>query len=102
MARETKAQKAARVGALLAEYDDVNSTLNKLMSRSKELKAQIIGTDDAAGIDAGEYGDWVLSFGKPRVLFDQKGAKTALTEAGIPIPTTMSRPAIIVTSKHAQ
>lgn len=102
MARETKAQKSARIGALLAEYDDVNSTLNKLISRSKELKAQIHGTDDAPGIEAGEYGDWILSFGKPRVLFDQQKAKTTLTEHGIPIPTQLSRSAINVTSKHAQ
>src|SRR5262245_36041284 len=102
MARETKAQRAERVGALLAEYDNVNRSINKLMADAKRLKAEIHGADGVPGIDAGEYGEWVLSFGNPRVLFDQKGAKTILTEKGIPIPTIMSRPAIVVTSKHAK
>lgn len=93
MARETKAQKAARIGALLAMYDAKNRELRKLAKDVESLKAEI------AAEEPGTYGDWVLATGTPREILDQQEAKRLLTTAGIPTPTKVTEAPIVVRPK---
>lgn len=91
--RETKAQKASRVSALLADFDARNREANKLKTIVEGLKAQI------KELDPGTYGDWVLAAGTPREMLDQREAKRLLTEKGIPVPMRLSDAPIVVTPK---
>lgn len=90
MPRETKTQRTARVSALLAQYDAASRELRKLESTVKDLKAQI------RELDTGLYGDWSYEHGTPREILDQKEAKLLLTNRGIPVPTVMTEPPIVV------
>jgi hypothetical protein len=90
MAKETAAQRKIRIGMLLADYDNQNRALLKLQKAVKDLKTQI------KEIDPGTYGDWTLTTGTPREILDQRGAKDALTKAGIPIPMVMTDPPIVI------
>lgn len=93
MARETKTQRAARVGALLAMYDAKNRELRKLAKDVESLKAEI----SAEAPDT--YGDWVLATGTPREILDQQEAKRLLTTAGIVVPTKVTEAPIVVRPK---
>jgi hydrogenase maturation factor len=93
MPRETKAAKAARVADLLAAYDERNRQLRKLSKDVADLKAEI------SAIEPGTYGDWVLATGTAREIMDQQEAKALLTARGIPVPTKMTDPPVIVRSK---
>lgn len=90
MPRETKAQKAARVGMLLAEYDAKSRELRKLTSVVDDLKTQIRAES------TGTYGEWTYAEGTPREILDQPAAKEALTRAGIVIPKKMTDAPIVV------
>ena len=91
MARETKAQKAARVGLLLADYDAVSRDLRKLEKRAAELKAEIRDS-----VEPGTYGEWNYSEGTPREILDQPAARKLITEHGLEVPTVMTKPAVVV------
>lgn len=88
MPRMTKAQ----IGLLLAEYDAAARDFRKGAKRLDELKAKVKALDLAHGT----YGDVIYSTGTPREILDQQGAKDALTRAGLPIPTLMTNPSIVV------
>lgn len=90
MARETKAQRTARVSALLADYDARSRDLRKLESTVKDLKAQI------RELDTGLYGDWTYEHGTPREILDQKAAKELIKGLGAVVPTTMTEAPIVV------
>lgn len=90
MARETKAQRTARVSALLADYDARSRELRKMESYVKDLKAQI------RELDTGLYGDWSYEHGTPREILDQKEARKRLTDRGIPVPMAMTEAPIVV------
>lgn len=94
MVRETIKARNARVSALLADYDARKRELRKASAAVKEIEEQV------AELESGEYGDWLLSRGTAREILDQKGAKDALTKAGIPVPMTMTKAPLTVTSKH--
>jgi len=93
MARETKAARASRVGALLAMYDAKNRELRKLSKDVDSLKAEI------AAEEPGTYGDWVLATGTPREILDQEQAKRLLVTAGIEVPTKTTNPPVVVRPK---
>jgi hypothetical protein len=95
MRKETKAQKATRVGMLLADLDARTRELNKLTATVKDLKEQV----RAEG--PGTYGDWTYTAGTPREILDQKAAKNLLTEAGIVVPKQMTEAPIVITNKAA-
>lgn len=88
MPRMTKAQ----IGMLLAEYDATARDFRKTAKRLDELKVKVKALDLADG----RYGDVTYSTGTPREILDQQAAKDALTKAGLPIPTVMTNPAIVV------
>ena len=90
MARETKAQKAARVAMLLAEYDEKSRALRKL---ERDVKA--LG-DQVRDLDPGTYQDWVFSFGTPREILDQPAARELLTELGKDVPMMSTRPPLVI------
>jgi hypothetical protein len=93
MAKETKAQRAARVADMLARYDELNRSKNKIDKDLKDLKTQLKAeTPDT-------YGDWVLATGTPREILDQPAARKALTDNGIPVPMTMTEAPIVVRPK---
>jgi hypothetical protein len=91
MARETKAQRASRIGMLLAEYDEKSRQARKLAADLKTLKEQV------REIEPGTYGEWAYAHGTPREILDQKAAKDELTKAGISIPTQTTEAPIVVT-----
>lgn len=88
MPRMTKAQ----IGYLLAEYDATARAFRKLAKQMDEQKAAIKALD----LSNGRYGDVEYSTGTPREILDQQAAKDALTRAGLPIPTVMTNPSIVV------
>lgn len=88
--RETAAQKRTRISLLLADYDNRSKELRKLAKIVDGLKEQV------KELDPGTYGDWSLATGTPREILDQAGAKRALTEAGLPIPTLMTSAPVVV------
>lgn len=92
MARETKAAKSKRIGALLAMYDAKNRECNKLQADVKQLKQEI--RDEA--LDAGTYGDFTFAYGTPRSQLDQKEAKRLMTEKGIVIPMAITEAPLVV------
>lgn len=92
MPRETKAQKNARVGALLADYDEKSRQLSKLESDVKDLKDRI------RELTEGAYGEWTLGWGTPRAILDQAQVKRDYAEQGKDVPKVDTRPPIIV--KH--
>lgn len=91
MARETKAQRTARVSALLADYDARSREARKLESTVKDLKAQIRET-----VAPGMYGEWSYEPGTPREILDQKEARRLLVANGIAVPMVMTEPPIVV------
>jgi len=91
MARETKAQRVARVSALLAEFDARTRERNKLDTIVRGLKEQV------KEIDPGTYGDWVRAEGTPREIMDQPAARELLTANGLTVPVKMTDPPIVVT-----
>ncbi len=90
MARETKAQKAERVSALLAMFDAKSRELRKLEADVKSMKLQI------KDIEIGTYGEWSRTAGTPREILDQAAAKDLLTENGLQIPTKVTEAPIVV------
>lgn len=95
MPRETKAQKNARIGALLADYDDKARQLRKLESDVKDLKERI------RDLEVGTYGEWSYAHGTPRAILDQDAAKKWITEHDGKVPMVMTRPPIVVTHTAA-
>ncbi len=85
--------RAARINALLAQYDALNRDLNKLLAQVKPLK------DEIHELSAGEYGDLVLSFGTPRTVLNQPEARRLLADNGIGIPMVTTKPPIVVNPK---
>lgn len=92
MARETKAQKAARISRLLALFDAKNREANKLAADVKQLKQEI--RDEA--LDEGKYGEYTLAYGTARSQLDQKEARRLLTERGVEIPMSISEAPLVV------
>lgn len=92
MPRETKAQKNARVGALLADYDEKSRQLAKIESDVKDLKERI------RDLDEGTYGEWSLAWGTPRAILDQAQVRKDYAEQGKELPKKDTQPAIVV--KH--
>lgn len=90
MPRETKAQKAARVGLLLADYDAKSRELRKLDKDVEGLKEAI------RALDPGTYGEWTYAQGSTREILDQKEAKVRLEANGLEVPMVETRPSIVV------
>lgn len=95
MPRETKAQKNARVGALLADYDEKSRQLAKLESDVKDLKEQI------RELSAGAYGEWTLAWGAPRSILDQAQVRKDYADNGWELPKKETQAAIVVTHASA-
>lgn len=93
MARETKAAKAARVGALCAEYSRLTEQVAKAEADLKTIKEQL------REVEAGAYGDWSLGFGKPRVILDHSAVRQAYAERGEAVPMTRTTPPLNVKPK---
>lgn len=92
MPRETKAQRNARVGALLADYDEKSRQLRKLEKDVKDMKERI------RELAEGQYGEWVYTQGTPREIMDQPQVQKDYAEQGKPVPKVMTQPPIVV--KH--
>lgn len=92
MPRETKAQKNARVGALLADYDEKSRQLSKLESDVKDLKERI------RELTEGTYGEWSLAWGTPRAILDQPQVRKDYAAEGKEVPKVLTQPPIVV--KH--
>lgn len=90
MPRETKAQKNARVGMLLAEYDEKSRALRKLEKDVKALGEQVRETG------VGVYGEWTYSHGTPREILDQPAAQALIKELGHEVPKVMTKPPIVI------
>lgn len=90
-ARETVAQKKARISLLLAEFDAASRESRKLAARVKTLKEQI------KEIPSGTYGEWVRSEGTPREIQDNLAIKARFAALGEVLPTKMSEAPVIVT-----
>jgi hypothetical protein len=88
MPRMTKAQ----IGLLLADADAAARDFRKAAKRNDELKAAV----RALNLKPGTYGDVTFAEGTPREILDQPAAKDALTRAGLPIPTVMTQPPLII------
>lgn len=93
MPRETKAQKNARVGALLAEYDEKSRQLRKLDKDVKDLKERV------RELDEGQYGEWIFALGISREILDQAQVQKDYAAEGKDVPKVMTQPQIVV--KHA-
>lgn len=93
MARETKAQKARRVGDMLAEYNRLTEMVSKAQADIKALQPQI------RELDAGAYGDWVLTFGTPRTIMDQQATRELLASLEHEVPMTKTQAPIQVNPK---
>lgn len=93
MARETKAQRAARLSDLLGEYDRLNKEKRKIESDLKTLKGQL------DFVDPGTYGDWVLSFGTPRTIMDQPKVRDYFQANDLELPVMQTAPPISVNPK---
>lgn len=93
MPRETKAQRTSRITMLLAEYDARSLELRKLTKEVDNLKLQV------KELDPGEYGDWILATGTPREITDQAAVKADYAARGVPMPTKMTDPPVIVRHK---
>lgn len=94
MPRETKAQKAARVALLLADYDAKSRELHKLDKTVERMK------DEIRELAPGAYGEWSYAEGSTREILDQKEAKARLEANGLEVPTVETRPSIVV--RHTQ
>lgn len=92
MPRETKKQRDARVGALLADYDEKSRQLAKLEADVKDLKERI------RDLAEGTYGEWSLAWGTPRSILDQAQVRKDYAERGEELPKKDTQPAIVV--KH--
>lgn len=92
MPRETKAQKNARVGALLAEYDEKSRQLRKLEKDVKDMKARV------RELDEGTYGEWLFTLGTPREILDQAQVRKDYADRGEEVPKTTTEASIVV--KH--
>jgi predicted nuclease with TOPRIM domain len=92
MPRETKAQKNARVGALLADYDEKSRQLRKLEGDLKDMKDRI------RELAEGQYGEWIFTYGTPREILDQAQVQKDYAEQGWEVPKTETRAPIVV--KH--
>lgn len=90
MPRETKAQKAARVALLLADYDAKCRELRKLGKTVDQLKEEI------RTLDPGTYGEWMYAQGGTREILDQEAAKRWITDHGGEVPMTETRPSVVV------
>jgi hypothetical protein len=91
MPRETKAQKNARVGALLADYDEKSRQLRKLEKDVKGLKERV------RELAEGEYGDWKFTLGSTREILDQPQVHKDYAELGKEVPKITTQPQIVVT-----
>lgn len=92
MPRETRAQKNARVGALLADYDEKSRQLRKLEKDVKDLKERV------RELAEGQYGEWVFTLGTPREILDQPQVQKDYAAEGKEVPKVMTQPPIVV--KH--
>lgn len=90
MPKETVAQKKSRVSLLLADYDARSRELRKLGKDVETMKEQI------KELEAGAYGEWILSRGTPREIMDQKAVKDDYTTRGATMPTKMTEAPIVV------
>jgi hypothetical protein len=90
MARETKAQKAARIGALLADYDNVTRQLRKLERDQEALKEQV------EEIEPGVYGEWERASGQPREIWDRDAIRADYNTRNKEIPTKPTKAPIVV------
>lgn len=95
MARESKIQRASRMANLCAMYDAQSRALRKLTKEVDEMKAKLEAEP------TGTFGEWTYSLGTPREILDQPAAKDALTKAGVPIPTKMTKAPIVITNTAA-
>lgn len=92
MPRETKAQKNARVGALLADYDEKSRQLRKLEKDVKDMKERI------RELAEGTYGEWMFTLGTTREIMDQGQVQKDYAEQGKEVPKMTTQPQIVV--KH--
>lgn len=92
MPRETKAQKNARVGALLAEYDEKSRQLRKLEKDVKDMKVRV------RELDEGTYGEWLFTLGAGREIMDQAQVQKDYADQGKDVPKITTQPSIVV--KH--
>jgi hypothetical protein len=92
MPRETKAQKNARVGALLAEYDERSRQLRKLEKDVKDLKQRV------RELTEGTYGEWMFTLGTSREIMDQQQVQKDYASRGEDVPKVSTQPQIVV--KH--
>lgn len=88
MPRMTKVQ----IALLLADYNAAQHDKRKADTRVDELKEQI----EALNLKEGPYGEWTYTLGTPREILDQKGAKKMLTDAGLKVPTVLTKAPIVV------
>lgn len=91
MAKETAAARRSRISMLLADYDARSRELRKLAKDVDSLKEQI------REIPPGTYGEWTRAEGTPREITDQAAVKAHYAEIGLPLPTKMTEPPVIVT-----
>lgn len=95
MARETKAQKDARVGALLAEYDEKSRALRKLEADVKDMKDRI------RELPTGQYGEWIFGYGTPREIMDQKQVQKDYADQGKDVPKMTTAAPLVITHAAA-